>query len=290
VGLGALGAVNHFWSVPAATRTLDRLRRVGRVEVTVALVALVATGVLMNLAPPSSIAAPAVAQAAPLIVTGHDAGTSVKLRLVVTPGTAGQNTFGVAVTDFDTGAPVAAPELDLRFKLDSASGVGDSTLALKPASPGGFEGSGTNLSLDGIWTITALVGTPAGNVEVPLGMATAIPDQQVDVNASPGVPTILTAHLGSGDTLQVYLDPGTAGQNELHATFFDAAGNELPVPVATYLVRAGTVTTVLTPRQLEPGHFVTEVQPAAGTLAVDVIGTAPAGGTLHAHLSLTVAP
>jgi copper transport protein len=290
VGLGVLGAVNHFWSVPAAARTLDRLRRIGRVEVTVALVALVATGVLMNLAPPSSIAAATAPQVAPLIVTGHDAGTSVKVRLVVTPGAAGQNAFGVAVTDFDTGAPVAAPELALRFKLDSASGVGDSTLALTPASPGSFEGSGTNLSLDGIWTITATIGTPAGNVEVPLGIATAIPDQQIEVNASPGVPTILTAHLDGATSLQVYLDPGTAGQNELHATFFDAAGNELPVPTATYLVRAGTDTTVLTPRQLEPGHFVTEVQPVTGTLVVDVVGTAPAGGTLHAHLSLTVAP
>ena len=290
VGLGALGAVNHFWSVPAAARTLDRLRRIGRVEVAIALAALVATGFLVNFAPPTSIAAVLAPQVAPLIVTGHDAGTSVKVRLVVAPGAAGQNDFGVAVTDYDSGAPVEAPGLTLRFKLDSASGVGDSTLALKPTAPGSFGGTGTNLSLDGIWTITALVGTPVGNVEVPLGIATTIPDQQVDVNTSPGVPTILTAHLDAGNSVQVYLDPGTAGQNELHATFFDAAGNELPVAVATYLVAAGTETTVLTPRQLEPGHFVTELTPVAGTLAIDVVGTAPAGGTLHAHLSLSVAP
>ncbi len=290
LGLGTLGAVNHFWSVPAAARTLDRLRRVGRVEVAIGLTALVATGFLVNFAPPSSIAAAPVRQVVPLIVTGHDAGTSVKIRLVVAPGTAGQNAFGAAVTDYDTGAPVAAADLSLRFKLDSASGVGDSTLALTSTGAGSFEGSGTNLSLDGIWTITALVCTPVGNVEVPLGIATRIPDQHVDVNASPGVPTILTVHLDAGNSLQVYLDPGTAGQNELHATFFDAAGNELPVAVATYLVAAGTEATVLTPRQLEPGHFVTELTPMAGTLAVDVVGTAPAGGSLHAHLSLTVAP
>ncbi len=42
------------------------------------------------------------------MVDGHDFGTSVKLSLAVSPGSAGFNTFAVTVTDYDTGAPVAA--------------------------------------------------------------------------------------------------------------------------------------------------------------------------------------
>ncbi len=104
--LGLLGALNHFWSVPAAVRTLGRLRRVGRLEIGIAIMTLVVTGFLVNLAPPASSAAAAPAPPQPLIAAGHDAGTSVRVRLVVTPGGAGINDFSAAVTDFDSGAPV----------------------------------------------------------------------------------------------------------------------------------------------------------------------------------------
>ncbi len=45
----------------------------------------------------------------------------------------------------------------------------------------------------------------------------------------PGLPTIYTVHLSAGRTVEIYADPGTAGPNEIHATFFDASGSELPV-------------------------------------------------------------
>ena len=257
--LGVLGALNHFWSVPAAVRTLGRLRRVGRLEIGIAITTLVVTGFLVNLAPPASSAAAAPAPPQPLIVAGHDAGTSVRVRLVVTSGAAGINDFSAAVTDFDSGAPVDGTGLSLRFHLASGSGVGDSTLDLKPTKAGTFEASGGNLSLDGIWSVTAIVATPAGTVEAPMAVATRIADQAVDVNASPGVPTIYIAHLTAGITVQAYLDPGTAGANELHATFFDAAGNELPVQTATYLVGPAGDGSIVVPRQLEPGHFVADL-------------------------------
>jgi hypothetical protein len=45
---------------------------------------------------------------------------------------------------------------------------------------------------------------------------------------------------------------------------------------------------VLNPRQLEPGHFVAGVTLEAGTIGVDVVGPAPDGAQLHAHLEVAV--
>ena len=186
--LGLLGALNHFWSVPAAVRTLGRLRRVGRLEIAIAIVTLVVTGFLVNLAPPASSAAAAPAPPQPLIAAGHDAGTSVRVRLVVTPGGAGINDFSAAVTDFDSGAPVDGSGLSLRFHLASGSGVGDSTLDLKPTKAGTFEASGGNLSLDGVWSVTAIVATPAGTVEAPMAVATRIAPAARRRECRPGRP------------------------------------------------------------------------------------------------------
>ena len=94
-----------------------------------------------------------------------------------------------------------------------------------------------------------------------------------------------TVHLVDGTSVQVYLDPGGAGANELHATFFDASGKELPVPTATMAVLAQDGSAfIAASRQLEPGHFVADVQLGGGPLAVDIVGNGAAGGVIHAHL------
>jgi hypothetical protein len=215
----------------------------------------------------------------------------VRVVLVVSPGAPGTSTFTAAITDYDTQAPVSAPETALRFDLASQSGVGSSTLDLPATGRGAFSASGANLSIDGIWKVTAQVSGPAGAVEVPLALATVVPTQSVDVAASSGAPTIDTVHLGAGLAVQLYLDPGVAGQNDLHATFFDAAGAELPVASATFLTTpAGGPGSIVSGRELEPGHFVTSIPVDAGALTVDVVGPNPAGGTLHAHLIMQVQP
>jgi copper transport protein len=290
--LVALGAVNHFIGVRRAARSLGTLRRVGRVEVAIGVVVLLATGILVNLVPPSSVAAtPGPPPAPPLTLTGSDFGTTVHVQLVVTPGTAGINEFAATVTDYDTGDPVPATSVSLRFLPASSSGIGGSTLRLTADEPGRFGASGGNLSLDGIWQLTAVVAAPTATVEVPLATATRVPDMRIDANPVPGAPTILTAHLPGGPTLQVYLDPGTAGSNELHATFFDAAGNELPVTSATYLVGpADGPADIIVPRQLEPGHFVADLTAVEGQLSADIVGPAPDGSTIHAHFDIPVQP
>jgi len=296
VVLAALGTANHFITVPAAARNLTGLRRVGSVEVSVASVVLVLTAVLVNVAPPASAASgPPPVPASPLIASGSDFGTTVKVRLAVEPGTAGFNRFTAVVTDFDTGAPVVGDGVTLRFTLASTSGLGPSMLDLAPSGASGsgtFAASGGNISQDGIWQVDAVV-TPRGGpaVEVPLVLPSRVAPQTVDVVASPGAPTISTVHLDAGRTVQVYLDPGSAGQNDLHATFFDATGAEVPVQTATIATTtAAGIGAVLNPRQLEPGHFVANATLTAGMLGVDVVGPAPDGGRLHAHLEVTVNP
>jgi copper transport protein len=292
VALAALGATNHFWSVPAAVRTFVRIRRVGTIELSVAMAVIALSSLLVDLAPPVSAGATAPPPAPPIVATGSDFGTSVRLRLVVSPGSAGSNTFSAAVTDFDTNAPVDTASLSLRLHLASQAGVGDATLTLPRTGPGTFEAQATSLSIDGIWQVTATVAGPSGTVEVGLVVSTQVPAEAVELNATPGVPTIYLVHLGNGGTLQVYLDPETAGSAELHATFFDAAGHELAVPSVTMAVApVGGAGELLQPRQLEPGHFVADLETTAGELPVDVVGPDPVSGQpIHVHLSVSVQP
>lgn len=283
-----LGAGNRYINIPAIAQRVIGLRRVASAEVAVAVGILALSALLVNLAPPATVASGAATAPAapPIIVSGHDFGTSLKVRLVVTPGGAGFNQFSASVTDFDTGAPAPSTSVNLRFAIASRTGVGESNLGLQPGAAGSFSASGANLSLEGIWKITATVAGPSGTVEVPLVAATSIAPETSDGDASPLSPA--TVDLINGLSVQVYLDPDTVGPNELHATFFDATGKELPVQTATMAVWAQDGTSsIISPRQLEPGHFVADYTLASGPLTVDIVGDDPTGGILHAHLLIS---
>jgi hypothetical protein len=274
---------------------------VGSVELLVGGTVLLLSATLVNLAPPTQVAVAvpepsAAASLPPLVVDGRDFGTSVRLRLTVSPGTAGFDTFTAAVTDFDSGAPVSADGVSLRFVFPARSDVGGSRLDLAPTGPGIFVGTGTNLSLDGTWQITATVANGTSSVEVPLELTTrpaapgaASPTPKVDVNAVAGLPTIYTIHLSAGRTVQVYLDPGKPGADDVHATFFDASGLELPVPRVTMaLGPTGGRLAPLTPRELEPGHFVATTTLTVGTYSLSISGTAPGGDQLTTQIDIPV--
>ena len=55
--LAVLGAINHFGNVPVAGRTVRGLRRVGSAELLVGATVILLTASLVNLAPPSEVAA-----------------------------------------------------------------------------------------------------------------------------------------------------------------------------------------------------------------------------------------
>ena len=292
LALAALGAFNRFVTLRNAANLLGRLRRVGGAEITLAVVVLGLSALLVNQTPPTSEVSNPAPVAQPIVATGHDFGTSIRARLVATPGAAGANTFDLAPTDYDTGDPVDADGVSIRFQIASQQGVAPSTLDLVQSAPGRFTATGPNLSIDGIWQLTATVTTGGSAVDVPLLAATIVPPQAVQSLVSAGLPTIYTIQLGGGRTAQVYLDPGGPGQNEFHVTFFDPTGAELPTTAATIAAfPEGGGAAILAPKMLEPGHFVAAIDAVAGQLTVDVISPVPAasgGGNLHVQVTIEV--
>jgi copper transport protein len=294
LAIALLGALNRFVTLPRWPRSARLLPRIGGAELALAAVVLGLSATLVNLSPPATAVTPTPPVDQPIVASGHDFGTSARARLVVTPGAAGTNTFDLALADFDSGAPIDASAIQLRFAIASASGVGESTLELERTAAGRFHGAGPNLSIDGIWRITATVTVTGGAVEVPIILATRVADQPVQQLVSPGLPTIYQVDLGAIGMGHVYLDQGGPGTNELHVTFFDAAGNEQRILVSTIaVVPNGADGELLTPRMLEPGHFVAEVEAIAGPLTVDVLAPLPAvlgSGLVHVHVTIEVTP
>ena len=291
LGIASLGAFNRFINLRIAARVLRGVRRVGGAELTLAVLVFGFSALLVNLTPPTSAGTNPQPAAQPIVAAGHDFGTSVRARLVAAPGAAGMNTFDLALSDYDSGDPVDASAVTLRFLLKSQAGVAPSSLDLQPAGSGRFTASGANLSIDGIWQITATVTTGDAAVDVPLLAATTVSAQPVEQLVSAGLPTIYQVQLGSVGSAQVYLDPGVPGQNELHVTFFDPAGGELATQSATIAVfPAAGDAAVLAPRMLEPGHFVATIDAVAGDLVVDVVSPppAPATGQIHLHVTIEV--
>ncbi|HYK96186.1 MAG TPA: copper resistance protein CopC, partial [Candidatus Dormibacteraeota bacterium] len=294
LGLASLGAFNRFVTLRDDSRLHRRLRRVGGTEIAIAVVVLGLSGLLVNLSPPALAGTTVAPPPQPIVASGSDSGTSVRARLIVTPGGAASNAFDLALTDYDTGAPTDASAAKLRFAVASLSGVATSTLDLTRASAGHYSGSGQNLSIDGIWKLTITATLPGGAVEIPLVVATKVSDQPVRQLVSPGVPTIYQLALGTTGSAQLYLDPGSPGKNDVHVTFFDAAGTELPTNSATIAIAAADGTgQLVAARMLEPGHFVGTVNVGAGPLTVDVVTPLPAArgsGQIHLHVTMQVTP
>jgi copper transport protein len=297
IPIAGLGALNHFRNVPAAIRGLGPLRRTGSLEISIGTAILLVAALLVNTAPPAEVSAAsqgggpeaaASATTAPLEVSGTDFGTTVRLGLTVSPGIVGSNDFVARLTDYDTGAALNASAVRFTFRLPERPDVGASTLDLVRQSAGVFSGTGANLSIDGKWSVAALVTEPATSVEVDLMVSVRVPPQQIDVNRVPGLPTIYTAHLGSGRTVQVYLDPGKPGANLLHATWFDAGGHEMPVSdVAMTQLGASGASTGLVPQILDSGHEAAPAQVAAFPAEFVIGATGPDGASLRTQLTIT---
>jgi len=196
----------------------------------------------------------------------------VRLALTVTPGTPGPNTFAAKVTDYDTGQPVPASRVALRFTLPNQPEVGGSTLELVRDGDGLWRASGSQLSIDGHWTIAALVQSPGAAVTVPLELHTRAAEPRVTVSRAPGQPDLYTITLPTGGRLQAYLDPGRAGANTVHFTFFTQSGSEQAIDEAH--ARMTTPSGASRPLELliiSAGHFAanTSLQTGRSTFTID---------------------
>ena len=168
-----LGAFNRYRSIPRMdTRTGTPPQghgdRAGRAVGVFSL-----TGMLTGLAPRPPATPPPVAPAH-VTLTGSDFATTMKVSLVITPGTAGPNGFDVDVTDFDSGAPLDATDVSLRFEPVGIAGVGASTLDLMHHGDR-WMGNGSQVSIAGVWTITVVVQTASSGTEIPLTLVTSDP-------------------------------------------------------------------------------------------------------------------
>jgi copper transport protein len=292
-GLVTLGALNHYRHVPAMTGDDGthprRLRRNVRGELGIAGAILVATAVLSGLTPSASLAeqqqGPPTPTVHPVVVTGHDFATTVRVRLTVTPGTVGPNRFRAVVTDYDSGRPAPASAVTLQFSLKGHPELGQPTLPLRRGGAGTWTGSGTVISLFGRWTATAQIQGTAGGVEVPMELTPNLPRESVQtIPGSKGQPTLYQITLPGGRQLQTYVDPGSPGKNTVHFTFFDlASGNELSISQAQAMaVEPNGAVRPLKLIRFDKGHFAanTSLSPGTWKFLIDATqrGGAPVSG------------
>jgi copper transport protein len=285
----ALGAVNRYRNVRRYEELGKRpLVRTVSGELALAAGALAMTGLLTGLPPQGSEAARTPRPTQPLVIGGSDFATTTTVRLSISPGTVGPNTFVAEVTDFDTGEPVEARSVILTFSLPDRPEV-RSRLDLERAGNGRWQADGTSLSLDGIWDVDVLVEAATGSVEVPLHVSTRPPEQRIEVSRATGQPDLYTIHLSGGASIQAYVDPGEPGRtNQVHVTVFDAEGAELPLHHAALQI-APPDRDPFAPElmQLSPGHFVANVDIASGTSSFRIVALTADGRDLVASFEQT---
>jgi copper transport protein len=284
VPLVALGAVNRFRN----TRRFEQLgrrpllRTVGG-ELFLAAGVVAMTGLLTGLPPQEPVVPRTPPAAEPLVATGSDFATTTRVRLEISPGTTGPNAFIAEVTDYDTGEPVDARRVTLRFALPDRPEL-SSELELELGQDGTWQAGGTALALDGTWEVTVLVEETDGSVEIPLEVTPTPPEQHIEVSRVEGQPDIYTITLEDGVSIQAYVDPGTPGRpNQVHVTAFDADGAELTLHHAALEITppgGAAFDPELLP--LSAGHFVANVDIEPGTSTFDISVLTADGGTLVA--------
>jgi copper transport protein len=288
IGLVALGARNRYVNVPGiahGTRRLTSLRRTVGAELLIAAGVFGATGVLTQLPPAASVASaarPTVPRQ--VVVIGNDFATSVRVRLTVSPGVVGANAFAAVVTDYDTGRPVDASRVGLTFSLTGRPELGSPSIELTKGARGTWTGQGTVISMEGRWSVSVLVQEPSSSVEVPLDFNPRLPPERIEVSSAPGQPTVYTIALGGGASLQGYVDPGGAGNNTVHFTFFRASGEEQPIASATAIILGPSGSPEDLPLvRFDPGHFIANTSLSPGHWRFHIRATTGNGAAYDAY-------
>jgi len=290
--LASLGAINRYRNVPRASRVLRGLRRVGSTEVVIGAAVVLVAAALVNVAPPvASASTTSAAKATQLVVTGSDFATTVKVRLTVSPGTAGFNNFNLRVTDYTSGAIVRASSVQLEFTQPLRPQLGESTLTLKRQPDGSFAARGGNLAIAGIWEVAVIIENAQQSTEVHLQLTTITPAPLVTATRFSGLPTLYSIQLQNGWLAQVYLDRDKAGADEFHCTFFTNANESSEIPIASVTIGmtvSGGTPTILVNRRLDPiGHFVADATVPQGATRFDILANTRSGAAIATYVVIT---
>ena len=256
-----------------------------------AAVVLVAAAVLSGLPPASFVAAAGRSTvSSSVIVTGSDFATTARVRLTVSPGTAGPDRFQVQVLRYDSGRPLPARAVRLEFSLPANPAVA-SSLNLARRTGGTWTGRGTNLSIDGLWDIDVVVQQAATAVDVPLRLRTRLPPEHITVLRQAGAPTLYTIQLAAGRSLPPYVEQTAPGRGVVHFTFFQASGKEEPITSAsaTEITPAGAGRPLPLIR-FDRGHFAANVRLTPGRWTFRINATAEGGRTLSGYFSPAIRP
>lgn len=288
LALIALGARNRRRSLPAlAAGDPAPLRRVGTAELLVALGVFALTGALTSVPPRPTDAVPVRPPA--IRAEGLDFATTVRASLSVTPGLPGSNVFALELIDPDRGDPVNADEVSLTLE-PVAGGVPAQRVELRPSGTA-WRAESSALAIAGTWRATVRVVRGSQAVEVPLVVTTRVDGARSSVVEAPGQLAITTIAYRDGTSAQLYLDPGDPGPNQLHATVFDAAGEELQILHPTLVVVAPDGSAARADLlRFGPGHVVAELDLEPGMWVFDLTGSTPGGGSVQATLRARVEP
>jgi copper transport protein len=275
----------------AGARAIGSLRRSVRSEVALAAIVLVAAAVLSGLPPASFVKAAGQKTVSPSVtVTGSDFATTARVRLTASPGTVGPDEFQVQLRHYDSDRPLPARSVRLEFSLPSNPNVA-SSLSLTRTAAGTWTGRGTNLSIDGQWSIDVVIQQATTATDIPLRLRTRLPPEQITVSRSPGLPVLYTIKLRNGLSLQTYLDPAKPGPSTVHFTFFRASGEEEPITSASAeTITPGGADRPLKLIRLTSGHFAAnlDLTPGRWTFSIDAV---PAGGQpLSGYFSQAIRP
>jgi copper transport protein len=289
-GLAMLGAVNRFRNVPVVARSLDGLRRIGTVELSVAAVLLIFSALLTSLAPPSFVRVQAAQSTPQVVIDSADFGTTLKAHLIISPGLVGPNFFTLKLFDYDTGQAVDAEKVSVTFTLSARPTLGTSNLTLSRTGLGVYGARGLNLSFPGTWDLAATVETTVRTVEIPFSVAVKQPPPRVRTIVQAGQPTIYVIDQPDGGQTQAYVESLTPGQYQIHLTYLDSAGQEEKLPdVPTVVVTSASGSKpALTLIRFSQGHFIAQgtLAPGQWTFEADEVG--PGGLAFTAQWSQTI--
>jgi hypothetical protein len=180
------------------------------------------------------------------------------------------------VADYDSGEPVAAERVAIRFSYLGGAAVQESSLELRPAGDGEYRATGSNLSIGGPYELTVLVQRGADAVEVPLQIATLC--EAIEIPGQGNQPTIHTVEIPETGSVEGYLIHLGGAQYEVHFTFLDVEGREIPVEGDPSMLawREGSDPVSLRPDPLSDGHYLAFARLPSGEWRFD--GAASGGG------------